>query len=216
MKKTIRFMTIAGVLVVASLLGTYWIQQYLQSSRAATSKDIIPRSDLLSINSTVAYQAPLRYEQRVRLEKGGYTFTIGAKMNVKMGSGMAIVLICNEDMCGTKRRNEFIYSTSDFPLKTVFSEMKDTVTVPEDTNTKEYILRIFCEDGSECEIDYISLVDAWGNERVRNPQFDGGQQITDSRNQPTSWEVDSMANMYGSVDPTIPNNGGLVINNSSR
>lgn len=182
----------------------------------ATTTTINERKDLLYINSIVMYQAPFRYEQNMKLERGSYTLTVGAKVYVKMGSGMVIGLICNEDTCGSKKRGQFMYTSPQFPLKAEFSEMKQTVTIPDDADSKEYTLRIFCEDGSECEIDYISLEDAWGSERVKNTQFDGSQEINDPRRQPADWEIDATANMYGSIDPAFGKDGALMINNPAK
>jgi len=178
-----------------------------------TTTNITERKDLLYINSIVTYQAPFRYEQSVQLEKGTYSLAIGAKVWEKRGSGMVVALICNETTCGDKKKDEFMFSTPQFPLKTVFSEMKQTITIPDNTDNKQLLLRVFCENGSECEIDYISIEDAWGSERLRNPQFESGGQMSDPRSQPAEWEVDATANMYGSIDPAFGVNGALMINN---
>lgn len=178
-----------------------------------TTTPISERKDLLYINSIVTYQSPFRYEQSVQLEKGTYSFAIGAKVWEKRGSGMVVALICNETTCGDKKKNEFMFSTPQFPLKTVFSEMKQTITIPDNADNKQFLLRVFCEDGSECEIDYISIEDAWGSQRLRNPQFESGGQMSDPRSQPADWEVDATANMYGSIDPVFGVNGALMINN---
>ncbi|PIV08076.1 hypothetical protein COS52_04595, partial [Candidatus Roizmanbacteria bacterium CG03_land_8_20_14_0_80_39_12] len=178
-----------------------------------TTTNISERKDLLYINSIVTYQAPFRYEQSVKLEKGTYSLAIGARVWEKRGSGMVVALICNETTCGDKKKDEFMFSTPQFPLKTVFSEMKQTITIPDNTDNKQLLLRVFCENGSECEIDYISIEDAWGSERLRNPQFESGGQMSDPRSQPAEWEVDATANMYGSIDPAFGVNGALMINN---
>lgn len=182
----------------------------------AVTTAITPRKDLLLINSIGTYPAPFRYEQVVKLEKGTYTLTLGAKMWTKRGSGLVIGFICNEDTCGNKKKGEFLLNTPSFPQKAAFSELKQSVTIPDDADNKEWKVRIFCEDGSECEIDYLSLEDAWGSERLSNPQFESGKEQYDPRSQPAEWEVDATANMYGTIDPAISNNGALTINNSSK
>ncbi|MFH0773815.1 MAG: hypothetical protein V1922_05910 [bacterium] len=186
------------------------------SGQEGSTTSIIERKDLLYINSIASYQAPFRYEQALKLEKGTYTLTVGAKMYVRKGRGMVIALICNETTCGSKRKGSPMYVSPGFPIKTEYSQMTNNVTIPEDADNKEYILRVFCEDGSECDIDYITFEDAWGSERLKNNNFTETQSIIDPRKQPTSWEVDSTANLYGSVDPSAGKNGALMINNSAK
>ncbi len=181
-----------------------------------TTTTITERKDLLYINSIGTYQSPFRYEQPIKLEKGTYTLAIGAKLYEKRGRGLIIVLVCNENTCGKTARNQVIYSSPGFPLKPAFSEMKQTLTITDDVSNKATILRIFCEDGSECELDYVSIEDAWGSERVANSQFESGTQINDSRRQPNDWAVDATANMYGTVDPAGGVNGALLINNPAK
>jgi hypothetical protein len=186
------------------------------SGTVASTTDIVPRTDLLYINSIASYQSPFRYEQAMKLEKGNYALRMGAKVWVKRGRGMVLALLCNEATCGDKKKGESMYISPVFPAKKTFSEMSGTVTIPEAGDKKEYLLRIFCEDGSECEIDYISLEDAWGSERIINMQFQTVTKLSDPRKQPASWEVDSTANLYGSVDPAFGKNGALMINNSIK
>jgi hypothetical protein len=174
---------------------------------------VLPGADLLYINSIGTYPAPFRYEQAMKLEKGTYRLTIRAKVFVKRGRGMVVALICNETTCGTAKKNDAVYVSPVFPSKAEHSEM---VVNPVLTEEKNYIVRVFCEDGSECEIDYISLEDAWGSERLQNTQFASSAQITDPRKQPASWTVDATANLYGSVDSAVGKNGSLMINNSAK
>lgn len=180
------------------------------------------RSDTLYINSIVSYPAPLRYEQSLKLEKGNYTLVLWAKMFVKKGTGLVLVLQCNEQSCGENAQNKplkmnsVIYRTPTFPFKAEYSELKQGFTIPDGANMKDLKLRIYCEDGSECDIDYISIEDAWGSERVKNNQFNEVVHMIDPRLQPSSWEVDSTANMYGSIDPAFGNNGALMINNPRK
>ena len=181
-----------------------------------STTEITERDDLLYINSIASYQSPFRYEQPIKLEKGTYTLLINAKVYVQRGRGMVIALICNETSCGAKKKNEVLYVSPSFPVKSVFSQLQDTVAITDDADNKQLILRVFCEDGSECEIDTISLEDAWGSERIANPDFAEVQKISNSRKQPSSWEFDATANLYGSVDPAFGKNGALMINNSIK
>lgn len=187
-----------------------------------TTTRINARQDTLYVNSIVTYPAPLRYEQALKLERGSYTLVVAAKLYVKKGTGLVVVLQCNEQSCGENaqkkalRKNDVIYRTPTFPLKPEFSELKQSFTVPEGANNKEMMFRIYCEDGSECDIDYVSLEDAWGSERVKNPQFADVQMVVNPRLQPSSWAIDSTANLYGSVDPAYGENGALMINNPAK
>ena len=180
------------------------------------STTITEQKDLLYINSIGSYPAPFRYEQSLKLEKGVYSLLIGAKLFVKRGRGMILALMCNEASCGAKKLGEFMYSSLSFPLKNEYSEMSDKITIPDDADNKEFLLRIFCEDGSECDIDYISLEDAWGSQRIKNTHFTEFEKMSDPRKQPVSWQVDSTANLYGSVDPAFGKNGALMINNPAK
>jgi hypothetical protein len=170
----------------------------------------------LYINSIVTYPAPFRYEQSVKLDKGDYTLSVGARVFVNKGSGMVIGVICNDDSCGSKTRNQIIYTTPRFPTLDYFSEMQQKVTIPSDGDQKNYLIRIFCEDGSECDIDYIHFEDAWGSDRLSNSDFTSSQTSSDPRKQPTGWTYDETANLYGSVDPAQGNNGALMINNPAE
>jgi len=182
----------------------------------AATTSITEGDHLLYINSIASYPAPFRYEQPIRLERGTYHLTLDAKVFVRRGRGMVVALVCNEASCGTKMRNQTFYVSPPFPLKGEYSEFTDTITVPDSADYKEYMLRIFCEDGSECELSKISLEDAWGSERVTNGDFSQVQQMSDPRKQPSSWAADSTAVLYGSVDPAFGHNGSLMINNSIK
>lgn len=188
----------------------------------ASTTRVSARSDTLYVNSIVSYPAPLRYEQPLKLEKGNYIMTVWARMYAKRGTGLVIVLQCNEQSCGENadkkplKKNDVMYRTPTFPFKTEFSELKQGFTIPSSADNKEVMLRIYCEDGSECDIDYLSIEDAWGSERVKNNQFAEVQGMVDPRLQPSSWEVDSTANLYGSIDPAFGNNGALMINNPAK
>lgn len=192
------------------------------SGTVGSTTRVDARKDTLYINSIVSYPAPLRYEQTLKLEKGSYTLVVWAKMYVKKGTGLVIVVQCGEQSCGTNaqgkalKMNDVAYRTPTFPLKVEFSELKQSFTVPDSGDSKKYVLRIYCEDGSECELDYVSLEDQWGSERVKNPQFAEVQSMIDPRLQPSSWDVDSTANMYGSIDPAFGVNGALMINNPAK
>ena len=181
-----------------------------------TTAPISEGKDLLYVNSIATYQSPFRYEQSIELEQGKYRLSVGAKMYVRRGRGMTVALICNDTSCGTKKKNDILFSSPVFPKKEEFSEMISNIVIPGDENKKKYVLRVFCEDGSECDIDYISLEDDWGSERVINSHFADIQTITDPRKQPVSWEVDATANLYGSVDPAFGVHGALMINNSAK
>lgn len=182
---------------------------------AQTTK-IFHRTDRLYINSLTTYPAPFRYEQTMKLEKGEYSLVVGGRVFVQRGAGMVIGIICDEAKCGSKKKNEFMYVSPRFPEKAEYSEMREKFSIPSDADNKQYMLRVFCEDGSECDIDYIQLEDAWGSDRVINPQFADVDTTNNLRIQPQSWEFDETANLYGSIDPAGGNNGALVINNSAQ
>lgn len=186
------------------------------SGQTGQTTTFTPRADLLYINSIASYQSPFRYEQGVKLEKGSYTLKVGAKIYVRKERGMVIGLVCNQTTCGAKKMGQMIYVSKVFPVKAEFSEMTDTITIPDAADNKAFILRVFCEDGSECELDYITLEDAWGSERLKNNNFEDVQKLTDPRRQPSSWEVDDTANLYGSIDPATGIHGALMINNSAK
>lgn len=192
------------------------------AGKVASTTKIYERQDLLYINSIMTYPAPLRYEQQLKLEKGTYTLVMGARMFARRGTGLVLVIQCNESSCGENddkkqlHQNDVIYRTPTFPMKTEFSELRQSFNVPMSVGDKQLVLRIYCEDGSECDIDYISLEDAWGSERIKNPQFAEVQKMNDPRKQPAFWIVDATANMYGSIDPAFGNRGALMINNSAK
>lgn len=192
------------------------------AGKVASTTKIYERQDLLYINSIMTYPAPLRYEQQLKLEKGTYTLVMGARMYARRGTGLVLVIQCNESSCGENddkkqlHQNDVIYRTPTFPMKTEYSEMRQSFNVPMSVGDKQLVLRIYCEDGSECDIDYISLEDAWGSERIKNPQFAEVQKMNDPRKQPAFWIVDATANMYGSIDPAFGNRGALMINNSAK
>ena len=143
--------------------------------------------------------------------------SVGAKVLVNRGRGLVVALICNDDTCGGgKKRNDLVFVTHRFPVFDYFSEMQQKITIPADGDQKNYLVRIFCEDGSECDIDYLQLEDAWGTDRMLNSQFATAQSMTDPRKQPSGWLVDITANLYGSVDPSQGNKGALMINNSAE
>ncbi len=182
-----------------------------------TTTEILPRGDRLYINSIIANPAPFRYEQNLVLDKGTYNLIVGAKVYYNKGRGMVIALHCNESDCGGgKKRNDIIVRTPVFPVKANFSEMQTTVVIPQEGDKKNYTMRIYCEDGTECEIDYITLEDAWGSDRIVNSQFADSQSYTDPRKQPTSWIVDGTANLFGTVDPAAGVHGALIINNPTK
>ncbi len=181
----------------------------------ATTK-ITEGKDLLYINSIASYQSPYRYEQTIKLEKGVYSIKIGAKIYVRKERGVVVAVLCNETTCGTKKKNDMMYVSPVFPVKTEFSEMPDSFTIPDNADGKLYTVRVFCEDGSECELDYISLEDAWGSERLKNNSFAETQTVSDPRTQPASWAIDTTAQVYGSIDPLFGNKGALMINNSAK
>lgn len=177
---------------------------------------IYQRADRLYINSLTTYPAPFRYEQKLKLEKGDYMLVVAAKVFVQRGAGLVFGLICDETTCGPKKKNEFMFVSSRFPAKEEYSEMKEKITIPGDADNKQYTLRVFCEDGSECDIDYIQLEDVWGSDRIVNPQFAQIDTMSNLRIQPSAWEFDETANLYGSIDPAGGKDGALVINNSAQ
>lgn len=179
----------------------------VQPTGDANATTVPESTNFLYINSIASYPAPFRYEQPIKLEKGTYHLTLDAKVYVRRGRGMVVALMVG---------NQVFYVTPPFPAKADFSEFTDTVTITDAVDNKQMLLRIYCEDGSECEVNKISLEDAWGSERVINSDFADVQQMIDPRKQPTSWEVDSTANLYGSVDPAFGHNGSLMINNSAK
>lgn len=182
----------------------------------AVTTSIIERADTLYINSLVTYPAPFRYEQPIKLERGDYMLTLDAIVHVKRGSGLVLVLQCNEAACGTYKNGDIIFRTPTFPQKSGFSQYQQKISIADGPADKNLVLRLYCEDGSECEIDNISLEDSWGSERVKNPHFAEFQQTNEPRIQPNSWEIDAAANMYGSIDKAMGTYGSLLINNSAE
>ena len=187
-----------------------------QAGKEGTSTPIRENTDLLYINSIATYASPFRYEQAVTLHKGTYSLLVGAKIYVRKGRGVAMVVVCNEATCGAKKKDQLMYVSPIFPVKADFSEMAGSFTIPDDADNKQYIFRIFCEDGSECELDYISLEDAWGSQMLKNNHFGVAKQYTDAREEPTGWTEDATADFYGSVNNNYGYKGALMINNSAK
>ena len=113
------------------------------SGKEGTTTFVRESGDLLYINSLASYASPFRYEQSLKLAKGTYELLIAAKIYVRKERGVVVALICNEDTCGKKRRDQALYVSPVFPVKTDFSELSDKVVIPDDADGKQYIFRIF-------------------------------------------------------------------------
>jgi len=188
----------------------------ISSGKEGVTTFVRELSGMLYIDSLASYASPFRYEQSIKLPKGTYALLVGAKIYVRKERGVVVAVICNENTCGKKLRGQAMYVSSVFPVKADFSEMSDNIVIPDDADNKQYIFRIFCEDGSECEFDYISMEDAWGSQMLRNNHFGTAQQYKDVRMEPAGWTANATADYYSSVDPNYGYKGALMINNPAK
>ncbi len=173
--------------------------------------------DVLYVNSTTFDQAPLRYEQVIQLEKGEYILSASAFVYTLRGRGVLIAVACAESDCGDgKKLNDIFAKTDNFQEAATYIRREIPFTVTEGMNKKKLAVRVFVEDGSEADIDFISLTDVWGGEKLENYHFEKTQKVTDPRQYPQYWEADATGWMYGSIDPLKGKDGSLYINSSSR
>ena len=193
------------------------------TSSGGSSSSVIPgeqiesNGDILHINSTTFDQAPTRYEQVVNLEKGDYVLSWGTLTYTSRGREVLVVLACGESDCGDgKKLNDVIGQTPHFPLSTTFQRQEVTIHISDAGDKKKYVVRIFVEDGSEADFDYVSLTDIWGGEKLQDYHFNTVSKISSPRKYPDYWEMDMAGSIYGTIDTTKGKDGALYINSSSR
>lgn len=63
-------------------------------------EEVESNGDLLNVNAVTFDQAPLRYEQTVKLDAGRYTLAGSAYVYTTRGRGVLLVLTCGEGNCG--------------------------------------------------------------------------------------------------------------------
>lgn len=173
--------------------------------------------DILHINSVTFDQAPLRYEQTVKLEEGDYILSGAARVYTARGRGVLIALACGESTCGDgKKLNDIFGKTPLFALSTDFQRKETTIHISNNQKDKKLIVRIFVEDGSEADFDFVSLTDVWGGERLTNWHFYKTEKIISPRSYPQYWDMDDAGQVLSTIDKQQGVDGALFINSSSR
>ena len=186
-------------------------------SSAAIPEQVKSNGDLLNINSSPLDRAPFRYEQQVTLNKGTYLLKASALIYVSRGRGVLVALACAENNCGNgKTLNAIIAQTPIFSVSTDYKEQSVDIDIPEAGKNKKYMVRIFTEDGSEADFDYVSLTNQWDGEQLQNIHFAQTQDTSISRKHPQNWELDASGKLFGTVDPNKGVGGALYINSISR
>ncbi len=187
------------------------------SSTGTPPERVESNGDLLYVNSTTSDQAPLRYEQKVKLEKGTYILSASILTYTARGRGVLVAVMCGESNCGDgKKLNDVVLKTPLFPATTKFVRQEEVFNVTEQGNNKTYTIRVFVEDGSEADIDYISLTDVWGGERIENFHFEKTGTAVSPRKYPEFWDMDRTGELFSTVDFQKLESGALYINSSSR
>lgn len=188
------------------------------SSQSTSSVETVKSNgDLININSSPLDRAPFRYEQQVVLDKGSYTLKGSALIYTSRGRGVLITLACGENDCGNgKKLNDIIAETPKFLVSTEYKEQSVDLTITEEGKNKKYMVRIFSEDGSEADFDYVSLTNQWDGEQLSNIHFAQTQDTSISRKFPQMWEIDAAGKLFGTVDPNKGVQGALYINSISR
>jgi|GEM_PF-2300895 len=178
--------------------------------------DTVGNGDSLNINSTPLDPNPYRYEQYLKLEKGTYTLSAIIKPYIIKGRGILVTFACGESTCGGGRKlHDIMGKTPLFTTVGQYQEQSATVTVPDDGDNKKYAVRVFVEDGSEAEVDKVSLLDRGATEKLLNDHYPIGSRLSFPRKQPASWEFDIMGNIYGTILTDKGTSGALFINSSS-
>lgn len=183
----------------------------------APGEQVPSNGDILYINSTTFDQAPLRYEQIVQLDKGDYILSASALVYTLRGRGVLVAVACAESDCGDgKKLNDIYVKIPNFTSTTTFERKEVQFAVSEKTQKKRLAVRIFVEDGSEADFDFISLTDVWGGEKLENSHFEKTVKTESPRQFPQYWEGDMTGWMYANVDKQQGVDGALYINSSSR
>jgi hypothetical protein len=176
-----------------------------------------PNGDILHINSATFDATPFRYEQAVKLKKGDYILSGAARVYTAQGRGVLVTLACGESDCGGgKKLHQIIAQTPLFALSEDFQIQTITFSLPDVMQDKKLYVRIFAEDGSEADFDYVSLTDVWGGEFLTNWHFENYQKIASPRLYPQYWEMDAAGQVLSTVDKLQGVDGALFINSSSR
>jgi len=196
----------------------------ISSSSSSTPSEYEPpgveeesKGDLLHVNSNAAYPSPFRYEQTMTLPSTEYVLSGLAKVYTSKGKGAQLVLFCGEADCNNgKKLNDVIAKTPHFKISTVF--LRQEVGFKIINGPKKYTLKLFVDDGTEADFDYISIKNIWDGELVENWHFEKKSSVSYPRRYPDGWTVDSVGAMYGGLynqwDPA--NTGMLYINSSAR
>lgn len=193
------------------------------SSSSGTGETLQPgeqvtsQGDILYVNSTTFDQSPLRYEQIVQLEKGDYVLSASAIVYTLRGRGVLVAVSCAESDCGDgKKLNDIITKTPGFTDTATFVRKEVTFNISEKLDKKKLAIRVFVDDGSEADFDFISLTDIWGGEKLDNIHFDKTVKAASNRQYPQYWEGDTTGWMYANIDTQKGTDGSLYINSSSR
>ncbi|MBI4973287.1 hypothetical protein HZC27_01620 [Candidatus Roizmanbacteria bacterium] len=180
-------------------------------------EEVESNGDLLNVNAVTFDQAPLRYEQTVKLDSGRYTLSGSAYVYTTRGRGVLLVLTCGEGNCGNgKKLNDILVKTPLFPVAPQFQQQEADVIIPDAGKDKKYKVRIYVEDGSEADFDFVSLQNIWGGEQLTNPHFADVAGVVSPRKYPEFWDIDTAGLIFGTVDKMKVKAGALFINSSSR
>ncbi len=180
-------------------------------------EEVESNGDLLNVNAVTFDQAPLRYEQTVKLDAGRYTLAGSAYVYTTRGRGVLLVLTCGEGNCGNgKKLNDILVKTPLFPVAAQFQQQEADVIIPDAGKDKKYKVRIYVEDGSEADFDFVSLQNIWGGEQLTNSHFGDVAGVVSPRKYPEFWDIDTAGLIFGTVDKMKVKEGALFINSSSR
>lgn len=180
-------------------------------------EEVESNGDLLNVNAVTFDLAPLRYEQTVKLDAGRYTLSGSAYVYTTRGRGVLIVLSCGEGNCGNgKKLNDILVKTPLFPVAPQFQQQEADVIIPDSGKDKKYKVRIYVEDGSEADFDFVSLQNIWGGEQLTNSHFGEVAGVVSPRKYPEFWDIDTAGLIFGTVDKMKVKEGALFINSSSR
>ena len=88
--------------------------------------------------------------------------------------------------------------------------------IPDSGKDKKYKVRIYVEDGSEADFDFVSLQNIWGGEQLTNSHFGDLTSVVSPRKYPEFWDIDTTGLVFGTIDKMKVKQGALFINSSSR
>lgn len=180
-------------------------------------EEVESNGDLLNVNAVTFDLAPLRYEQTVKLDAGRYTLAGSAYVYTTRGRGVLLVLTCGEGNCGNgKKLNDILVKTPLFPVADQFQQQENDVIIPDAGGGKKYKVRIYVEDGSEADFDFVSLQNIWGGEQLTNSHFGDLTSVVSPRKYPEFWDIDTAGLVFGTIDKLKLKQGALFINSSSR